>query len=177
MKKMFASMLVLALLMTGCNSDKKTETGDKEKMEDSTESKEEKNKQTAIASVNALVAGDIDATLKDAAADVVDYGDGSMAPTKGMDSIKASLHGWRDAMSAYKVENMWAMADGDYVAVFGEWHSTFKSDIMGMKTAGKSVVIKDVDIFKFNSEGKVNEHRNIQSFAEFMKQLETGAPK
>jgi predicted ester cyclase len=48
---------------------------------------------------------------------------------------------------------------------------------MGMKTAGKKVRINDVDIFKFNSEGKITEHRNVQSSAEMIKQLGVSAPK
>ncbi len=170
MKKIFALMAFAAILFTACG-DKKEEKKDNDKMTNSAENQEEKNKQTALASVNALAAGDIDATVKDGTADVADYGDGSMPPTKGMDSLKVALHAWRDNLSEYKMENQWAIADGDYVAVFGEWTITFKGDFMGMKTAGKTIKLKDVDIFKFNSEGKITEHRSVQSGAEMMRQL------
>lgn len=177
MKKIFVWMTLSLSLLVGCDNDKKDDAGEKDKMTNTLESQEEKNKQTALASVNALVAGDVDATMKDVAADGTDYGDGSMPPVKGIDSIKINLRMWRDNMSDYKVDNLWALAEGDYVAVFGEWSSTFKSDMMGMKVAGKSVKIKDVDIFKFNSDGKITEHRNIQSSAEMMKQLGMEMPK
>lgn len=42
---------------------------------------------------------------------------------------------------------------------------------MGMKTAGIKIKIKDADIFKFNSERKITEHRNVHTSSEMMKQL------
>jgi predicted ester cyclase len=178
MKKFFVMAAMSALLFTSCDNDKKGDKEDDDNMvTNGNESQEEKNKQTALACVNALISGDVDATVKDGTADVTDFGDGSMPPVKGMDSLKAALHNWRDAMSEYKADNLWAIADGDQVAVFGDWSITFKSDLMGMKTAGKSVKMKDVDIFKFNSEGKITEHRNIQSSAEMIRQLSADSPK
>jgi predicted ester cyclase len=178
MKSMFLKMAVFILLLAACNNEKKADEGVKEeKMTDSAEAKEEKNKETALASVKALIAGDAEATLKDVAAEVVDYGDGSMPPVKSKDSLLVMLKSWRESLSDYKGNNLMALADGDYVAVFGEWNATFKADVMGMKTAGKTVKINDVDIFKFNSEGKISEHRNVQSSAEMMKQLGVPAPK
>ena len=179
MKKIFVIMAASLFMLSACDNDKKDEKEGKEKMENGTETQEEKNKATALASVNALIAADYDAVVKEGPADgnVVDYNDGSMPPTKGIDSIKASLKMWRGSMSEYKADNLWAMADGDYVAVFGEWSGTFNTDFMGMKVTGKSFKVKDVDIFKFNSEGKIIEHRNIQSSAAMMSQLGVEMPK
>ena len=78
---------------------------------------------------------------------------------------------WRGAMSEYKGGNMWAIADGDQVAVFADWSGTFKTDFMGMPTTGKSFKMKDCDIFKFNSEGKIIEHRNVQSAGTMLSQM------
>ena len=75
MKKMFLPMVISIMLLVACNNEKKTdETGNQTVTGGSTESKEEKNKETALASVNAFIAGDIDKTLKDVTADAVDYG-------------------------------------------------------------------------------------------------------
>ena len=178
MKKSFLMLAMLLMLLAGCKNEPTKETAVKEeKMTDSAESKEEKNKQTALASVNAFLAGDVDAVLKDVTADAIDYNDGSMPPIKGIDSIKAGVKEWRSNFSDYKGENLLAIADGDYVAVFGDYSGTFKSDVMGMKTAGKSFKIKDADIFRFNDEGKMTEHRSVQSSAEMMKQLGSGMSK
>lgn len=171
MKNMFLMMAMSILLLGACNTEKKPDDVNEEKMTDSAEAKEEKNKETALASVNALIAGDVDATLKDVTPEAIDYNDGSMPATKGKDSLIVMIKSWRESLSDYKGDNLMALADGDYVAVFGEWSGTFKGDVMGMKTAGKKIKIKDVDIFKFNSEGKITEHRNVQSSAEMMKQL------
>jgi hypothetical protein len=34
---------------------------------------------------------------------------------------------------------------------------------MGMKPTGKSFKVKDVDLFTFNDEGMITEHRSVQS--------------
>ena len=178
MKNIVVLTAAYMLVMTACNSEKKPDESSKEqKTEDSAEAREERNKQTAMASVNAIIGGDVEGTLKDVAADAIDYGDGSMAPVKSKDSITVMLKNWRESISEYKGENLMALADGDYVAVVGDWTATFKKDFMGMKTAGKKVKMKDVDIFKFNSDGKITEHQNVQSSAEMMKQLGIPAPK
>jgi predicted ester cyclase len=166
-------MLMSAIFfLASCGDDKKEEEKkDDPKMGESNESKEEKNKAIALESEKAYNAGNIDEALKYAAPDAVDYGNGSMPPVRGVDSIRAMLHGWRDNLEDFKDENVWAMADGDNVALFYEYHAKFKGDVMGMKTAGKTVHIKDVDIFKFNNDGKIIEHRSLQSNAELMNQL------
>ena len=165
------------LVFSACNSEKKE---DKDKMTtNSGESQEEKNKATALASVNALIAGDVDGVLKDVAATgtIVDYGDGSMPPVTNLDTLRAGMKAWRGVMSEFKADNLLAVADGDYVIVYGEWSVTYKEDFMGMKTAGKSYKVNDVDIFKFNSEGKMIEHRSIYPFSAVMAQMGVTAPK
>jgi predicted ester cyclase len=179
MKKLFLMLITSVVLMTACNDDKKTESDEKmgdAKMSDakttsSAEDKEEQNKKTALASVEAISSHNADQVLKDAAADVTDYGDGSMAATKGIDSIKAGITHWFAAFPDVKGENLKAVADGDWVMVWGDWSGTWKGDFMGQKATGKSYKIKDVDIFKFNDEGKVTEHHNIQSWMPVAQQI------
>ncbi len=68
---------------------------------------------------------------------------------------------WRFAVKEYKSSNELAVADSNFVFVYADWNGSFKTDFMGMKTAGKPFHLKDVDIFKFDSEGKVMEHRAV----------------
>ena len=164
-------MAIAAIALVACNTDKKEETKVEGTTADNVENQEEKNKQTALASVNALLANDVDGTLKDITNDGIELGDGTMTPVKGKDSIKAMLTTWRNSFSEYKADNLTALADGDYVAIIGDWSGTFKEDFMGMPTKGKSFRIRDCDIFKFNSEGKITEHKNVQTTAELMKQM------
>jgi len=138
----------------------------------SNDAKEERNKQAALASVRAFDNGSgVDAILKDADKDIIDYGDGSMAPAKSLDSTKAGLGMWMKAVPDYKGTDFIAVADGDYVMVYGTWTGTWKNDLMGMKPTGKTFKVADVDIFKFNDAGKVIEHRSVQSNNEAARQM------
>lgn len=135
------------------------------------EAKEERNKQTALASLTGFATGDVDVILKDADKDMVEYGDGSMAPVKNLDSTRAGLKMWLAAMQDYKGSNITAAADGDYVMIYGTWTGTWKNDFMGMKASGKPFRVNDVDILKFNDAGKIVEHRTIQSMNEIGRQV------
>jgi predicted ester cyclase len=123
----------------------------------------EKNKATALASVQAFSSGKMDDAFKDVSTDAVDYGDGMMAPVKGLDSIKSMVKGFLNAFPDYKGENFMVIGDGNHVAVFADYTGTFKNPMMGMKPTGKSFKVKDVDLFTFNDAGKITEHRSVQS--------------
>jgi len=123
----------------------------------------EKNKAVALASVQAFTPGKLDEVFKDVTADAVDYGDGSMKPVKGVDSIKANVREFMKAFPDYKGENFLAIGDGNHVAVFADWSGTFKNPFLGVKPTGKSFKVKDVDLFTFNDQGKMTEHRSVQS--------------
>jgi predicted ester cyclase len=166
MKKIIFPLLAASLFIIACNSDKKEESSDKkETMSSSAESKAEKNRQTALASVKAFSAHEWDAVFKDVTADGADYGDGSMPPVKNIDTVKAGMKAWVTAFPDVKGENLMALsdADGSHVIVVGEWTGTFKNDFMGMKATGKSFKYWDGDLFNFNDDGKITSHRSIQS--------------
>jgi predicted ester cyclase len=134
----------------------------------------EKNKATALASVQAFNAGKADAVLQDFATDGVDYGNGEMAPVKGLDSAKVYLKQFMDAFPDMKGENFMVIGDGNHVAVFGDWSGTFKGAMGKMKPTGKMFKVKDVDLYTFNDAGKITEHRSIQSNATIMSQIMGG---
>ena len=142
-------------------------------MSSTAESKAEKNRQTALTSVQAFSAHDFDAVFKDVASDGVDYGDGTMPPVKSIDTIKAGMKAWTAAFPDVKGENLMALsdADGSHVIVVGEWSGTFKNDFMGMKATGKSFKYWDGDLFSFNDEGKITSHRSVQSSMTPMNQV------
>lgn len=175
MKKTFLILAMASLTLVACNNEKKTDADDKmmsdEKMSSSPEDKEERNKKTALASVEAFSSNNLDAVLKDVTPDGVDYGDGNMKPLKGLDSIKTNIKAYMDAFSDLKGENLKAVADGEWVMVWGEWSGTWKNDFMGQKATGKSYKVKDVDVFKFNDEGKMTEHHNVQSWGTIASQI------
>ena len=180
MKKFFLlASIIGALYLTACNDGSTGTTGTDSK-KDSTamtqEDKEERNKKTALASVNEFLAGNIDGVFKDVVPDATDYFDGTMPAIKGVDSIKAGMKGWLAAFEV-KGNNIEAVADGNTVIVYGDWTYTWKNDFMGAKANGKSTTYKDVDIFTFNDEGKMTSHRSIYPSSAFMASVGVPAPK
>ncbi len=182
MKKTLVLLCAPVLLMVACNTSSKNEVTGSDSTapvssttSNSTESKEERNKQVIMESMHALLKGDADKTLKNATPDFVDYGDGSMPALKGIDTLKAGLKAWLSNLKDYKAENLEAVADGNRVMVYGDWSGTFKGDFMAMKTAGKSFKIRDVDIFTFNDSGKITDHKSVQSMAGMMASTKQGS--
>lgn len=159
--------LVVAVIIISCNGNSSSATSNAMDslmaVQAAKDSVLEKNKATALASVQAFSSGKMDDAFKDVTPDAVDYGDGTMAPVKGLDSIKSMVKGFLNAFPDYKGENFLVMGDGNHVAVFADYSGTFKNAMMGMKPTGKSFKVKDVDLFTFNDAGKITEHRSVQS--------------
>ncbi|HEY1112388.1 MAG TPA: ester cyclase [Chitinophagaceae bacterium] len=175
MKQLLLAVAALFWL-TACNNEGEgtasgADTATTTTQANSEEAKEERNKETALASLRAFEQGNAEEVLKNVATDAVEYGDGSMPEVKGRDSIMSGMKAWFAATSDRKAEVLQAFADGDYVAVYGEFSGKWTGDYMGMKATGKSFKVKDVDIFKFNDEGKIVEHRSVQSPAVMANQI------
>ena len=185
MKKVFLLLAVSTALFTACQTSptkEGTEAGDTSRSDTTSaagmgENKEERNKKIMMASFDAMASHNVNEMLKDCAPDCVDYGDGSMPPVKGKDSIAKMINMWMDAFPDNKGNDLKFVADGDWVMVWGEWTGTFKSDFMGMKATNKSYKMKDVDIFKMNDAGQVIEHHNVQSPNTMMRQVGMTPPK
>ena len=169
MKKIILSfsMFTMLCIVSSCTNDaeKSAAPGSAKATVDSADLK---NKQTAMASMAGIMAHNADEVLKNAAADAIDYGDGSMPPAKGVDSIKAGLKAFLNAFPDYKGENLMYVAEGNTVIITGDWSGTFKNDAWGMKATGKSFKVKDADILTFNADGKITSHSSIQSNSTMM---------
>ena len=135
------------------------------------ETKEERNKQTALNSISGFSQRRADVVLKDADKDFIDYADGSVPPMKGLDSARVGLQAWMDAFSDFQGSDVTAVADGDYVIVWGTWSGRWTKEFMGMKPTNKSFKVFDADILKFNDAGKIIEHRSVQSFKTMAEQI------
>jgi predicted ester cyclase len=178
MKKLLLVFSAFTLLLAGCNgsNDSAKNSGDSTgtsaaSANGTNESKEERNKQAATSMMRAINNQNADEAVKYIDQNAADYGDGTGPVVKGMDSIKAGFRGWLEAFPDYKGENLIYIADGDKVAIYGDWSGTFKKDFMGMKSTGKSFKAKDVDILTFNDAGKITEHRSVQSMESIFQQL------
>jgi predicted ester cyclase len=137
----------------------------------SAEAKEERNKNVALQSVEGINKHDAMMAMKDVTTDAVDYGDGSQKPVKSKDSVVGMVNAWMKAFPDVKGENLKAIADGDWVVVWGDWSGTWKGDFMGQKATGKSYKIKDVDIFRLNDEGKITEHHSVPTWYAIAEQV------
>ena len=157
-------ILAAAILLAACNNETPKDNAGKKDMSMSyTESKTERNKKAVMESMAGINAHSAVEALKNSTADGIDYGDGNNPPVKGMDSLKASIQAFLDAFPDYHGDNISYMADGDQVVVLANWSGTFKKDLWGMKATGKSFKLKDADVFTLNADGKITEHRQIQS--------------
>jgi predicted ester cyclase len=178
MKKVLFSFCTIAIIaiVISCNNNAEKPAASNTAAA-SVDSADLKNKQTIMTSMAAIMAHNADEALKNATADAIDYGDGSMPPAKGIDSVKAGLRGFLNAFPDYKGENLMYVAEGNTVIVTGDWSGTFKNDAWGMKATGKSFKVKDADIFTFNADGKITSHSSIQSNNTIMAMVDAKMPK
>jgi len=176
MKRLLIITATICLLSVSCTNTTGTAADkDSSKTEapsmGSTGDMVEKNRATALAALQSFSNHDAGAVLKDVSPDFMDYGDGGSAPIKGTDSCKAAIQSFLTAFPDVKGENLMAIAEGNHVAVFGDWSGTFKMKMMNMEPTGKSFKMKDVDLFTFNNNGQITEHRSIQSMGTIMMQV------
>ncbi len=162
MKKLLF-IAAIAIAITSCNDKADTSTAnnssDSTTVNDSPEAKEERNKQTVLASMQAFDGEiNVDEVFKNADKDFVEYNNGEMPPVKGLDSVKAFLQTWVSAVPDYKGSDLNAVADGDYVMVHGTWTGTWKNNMMGMNATNKSFKVDDVDIFNPHCSKKLFSH-------------------
>jgi predicted ester cyclase len=157
-------LFTVALIMASCNNE--TKPGSDEKKETATattETKQERNKKVIQASMDAFAKHDVDGMVKDAAPGYVDYADETIPPSSNLDSTKAFIKMLLNSFENFTASNAQLIADGDYVFYYADWSGVFKNDLMGLKATGKPIKFKDIDIFKFNDEGKITEHHSIQN--------------
>jgi predicted ester cyclase len=177
MKKLLLATTV-ALSVAACNNaaDKSTAGSDTTTTTttsgaDSEEAREERNKEIVLESLKAFEDKKVEEVLKNVSPDAVEYMDGSMPPVKGRDTIMKGMKEWMAAISDLKQDSVEAFADGDKVAVYSVMSGKWTGDYMGMKATGRSFRVRDVDIFTFNKDGQITEHRSVQSGATLANQI------
>jgi predicted ester cyclase len=175
MKKIFLLLLGVGFIVfTACNEKVKvaaaTDKDSTDKMERTSETKSKQNKQIGLASMEAFNKHDVDAGFKDCAPNFLDYGDGSGKPMD-LESVKQFFKGYLNAVPDFKNENIRCVADDEWAMVWADCSGTWKNDFMNQKANGKGFKIRDVDLFRFNEEGKIIEHYNVQPFSAIAKQI------
>ena len=174
MTKSILMIAVIAFIAIGCNNQSTSGSSTDSTSTAATAPKTDmtsENKAKALALLEAFNKHDASLAFKDAAPDIVDYGDGSTPPAKGIDSCKAFMQSYFAAFPDIKGENLMAIAEGNHVAVLGDWSGTFKGQMMGMKPTGKQFKMKDVDLFTFSEKGQIIDHHSVQSMQTILSQV------
>ncbi len=125
----------------------------------------------AVLNDSKVVYRDIDAASKHFASDIINYGNGAIPPQKGIEAVTASLRMFTGAFPIDKIDKLVAVADGDWVMLWGKWSGTWRGDFMGQPATGKSFTKPEVEIFRFNEEGEIIEHHSVQAFGEVARQI------
>ena len=173
MKKLL-TIAFAAVTLASCNNSSQKNANHspgKDSTAMTAEEREERNKQNALATLKAFDGEtSVDEVFKFTDKNFKDYGTGEMPPTN-YDSTRKGLQEWVNAIPDYKATDLTAVADGDHVMVYGTWTGTWKNNMMGMNATKKSFKVNDVDIFKFNDQGRIVEHRAVQPMAEVARQI------
>ena len=176
MKKILLFAMGIVMLLAACSNNAETNatTGTKDSAAtgmDEKEMKETRNRKTVSEIMDAFNAQDLEKGFSYFSPDVVEYFDGNAPPLKGADTVKKSNMQFFQSFSNLKGENIHIAADGDWVMVWATWSATWSKDFAGQKATGKSFKAQDVDVFKFDADGKIIEHHAIQPFSTITSQI------
>lgn len=177
MKALFLSAIFILMAFVSDSQSLAGKTQPAQQSERSVSEKEERNKRIVLEGIDALVKGDMDAVAKDWSPDIVNYGNGNVTPVRGIENVKRVLLMVMAAIPIDKWELYQAVADGDWVMVWGRWYGHWNGDWMGQKATGKPYAKRDVEIFKFNEEGKLIEHYSVQSMLDIASQVGMKMPE
>ena len=171
MKQLFAFIFIVALFLSCNNATQPAAVVTVDSAALAKETMLKKNKAAALAFIQAINSKNMNDIVKDFAADYVDYHDGTEPPSRGIDTLKMDLQAFLTAFPDVNAGNLVAVAEGNQVAVFGEWSGTFKANLGKMKATGKTFKVKDADLFTFNDAGKIIEHRSVQPASALLSQV------
>lgn len=107
------------------------------------------------------------------AADRVDYQDYGLPPgmADGQEGFKRVVGPFVEAFPDLHLEVEFTVADADHVVLYISTTGTNTGPFMGMPPTGKKFKINQVDIFRFNDEGKVAAHWGVFDTFGMMAQL------
>ena len=139
----------LAIILFACNNDGKPELVNENSPEMTQDQKDERNKAIVLKCISAYAAKDSNYLLAQSVNDVINIHEGR--PVRGNDSARIILRQAFSMPTDYKPANQIAMAENNYVFVFQYVDITDKK--------GKNIWrAKQVEIFKFNDDGKLIFH-------------------
>ena len=174
MKEIFLLLFVGGFVtFTACNEKVKVASAtDKDSIGkmNVNETKGQEHKQIVSSMIEALNKHDAVAMFKFYAPNYLDYGDGSSKPM-ALDSTRSAYEEWFHTFPDFKADNLKYLVSDDWLVVWGDWSGTWKGDFMKQKATGKSFKVVDADFYRFNDEGKIVEHHNVQPFSSIWTQI------
>jgi tetratricopeptide (TPR) repeat protein len=143
------------------------------------QSNQERNKQTVMASFSAMQNGDADGAFKNYDNRIMVSGNGAVAPRSvPLDSFKTNSvtnrANWVKAFPDVKQEIVSVAADGDYVMLLTKSSGTWKNNFTIWQATGKPYQTSDVVVYKFNNDGKIIGQQRIMPQTAIMDQVGEG---
>ncbi|HEY6954875.1 MAG TPA: ester cyclase [Flavisolibacter sp.] len=132
--------------------------------------KVDQNKEVALSAVEAVGRYDVHAVFKECTPDFLDYGTGSSKPAP-VEAGKQFFKEFVTAFPDYEVSNMKCVADDEWAMVWCDCSGTWKNEFMKQQPTGKGFKFPDVDIFRFDEDGKIIEHHNIVDFSYIFREV------
>ncbi len=153
MIRYFFPASALAIILFACNNNEKQKSSNANSSEMKQHQKDERNKATVLKSISAYAAKDSEFLLAQSVNDVVNIYSGR-PPVHGNDSARIVLRQAFNSMESYKPSNQIALADNNYVFIFQYIDVSIKNYASGWHA-------KQVEIFKFNDDGKLILHTAV----------------
>lgn len=153
MRKHFFFTTLLTIILFACNNEVKPKLSDTDLQVLTQQQKDERNKATVMKMISAYAVKDSNYLLAQSVNDVVNIYSGK-PPIHGNDSVRIVLRNAFNSMESYKPGNQIALADNNYVFVFQYIDVSIKNYPSGWHA-------KQVEIFKFNDEGKLILHTAV----------------
>ena len=141
--------------------------------DNSAESKEERNKEAALAIMKAFEENKPEALDTLIAEDAKEHTpDPSMGITStGRQMVKDVLASIKSGYPDYKNEVKHVAADGDMVMVYFTMKGTNSGPMGNMPATNKTIEVDGVDIMKFNDKGMATDHWGVYDNMKMMEQL------
>ena len=143
----------LSIILFACSNDGKQKSANADSPKMTQHQKDERNKATVLKCIRAYAANDSNYLLAQSVNDVVNIYSGQ-PPVHGNDSARIVLRQAFNLIKDYKPSNQVALADNNYVFVFQYIDLSFRKN-------NDTYHAKQVEIFKFNDEGKIILHTGV----------------
>lgn len=130
----------------------------------------DRNRETVLRSYDDTNRHDLEAIMEYGADDMVVH-DLPEEFGQGKEGMRRFLQTFFQAFPDYHTEVIDLVAEGDLVASHNRITGTHQGDFLGVPASGRVVEWEDVDLARFDDDGKVVEYRNFADMLALMQQM------